>query len=184
MLPEAHLAVRTHESGFVRTRIVLDDGFAAGRIDNGTQMPPIVLELRLVTERVGSRLESPKDEWSGTIRIRQPIYQGGRLKAAWRTAKLTREEALLNYYAVVADSLLDVRTAYYDVLLAEQEEQNALLVLDTIETDDTYGIAVQSSNEVLLEAINATLAEIIDASIYAEIYARWFEGEVPSRFAR
>ncbi len=69
----------------------------------------------------GSRLESPKDEWSGTIRIRQPIYQGGRLKAAWRTAKLTREESLLQYYTTVSDNLLDVRTAYYNVLLAEEQ---------------------------------------------------------------
>jgi len=68
-----------------------------------------------------TRLESPKDEWSGNIRIRQPIYQGGRLKAALRTAKLTREEALMFYYAAVADSLLEVRTGYYDVLLAEQQ---------------------------------------------------------------
>jgi outer membrane protein len=38
-----------------------------------------------------------------------------------RTARLTREQALLQFQAVIADTLLAVRTAYYDILLAEQQ---------------------------------------------------------------
>ena len=44
-----------------------------------------------------------------------------RIRSALRTARLTREQSLLHYQGVVADTLLEVRTAYYGVLLAEQQ---------------------------------------------------------------
>src|SRR4029077_1533359 len=67
------------------------------------------------------RPTAPKDNWAGNMRIIQTIYEGGRIRSALRTAKLTKEQALLQYQAVVADAILAVRTAYYDVLLAEQQ---------------------------------------------------------------
>ena len=63
----------------------------------------------------------PRDQWLGGIRVVQSIYEGGRLRSARRTATLTREQALLKYQTVVADTILGVRTAYYDALLAEQQ---------------------------------------------------------------
>jgi outer membrane protein TolC len=65
-------------------------------------------------------LRPPKDEWSGSVRIVQSIYEGGRMTAAWRAARLVQEQAYQEYQTVIAGTLLDVRTAYYDVLLAEQ----------------------------------------------------------------
>ncbi len=63
----------------------------------------------------------PKNLWSGDVRIVQSIYEGGRIKSALRTARLTKDQALLQYQAVLADTLLEVRTAYFDVLQAEQQ---------------------------------------------------------------
>ncbi len=63
----------------------------------------------------------PRDQWVGGIRVVQSIYEGGRLRSARRTATLTREQALLKYQTIVADTILGVRTAYYDALLAEQQ---------------------------------------------------------------
>ena len=51
----------------------------------------------------------------------QSIYEGGRINSALRSAKLTQEQALLQYQAVVADTLLAVRINYYDILLAAQQ---------------------------------------------------------------
>jgi len=86
----------------------------------------------------GTRISPPKDEWSGDIRIVQPIYEGGAIRSALRTARLTREQSALQYQAVVADSLLDVRTAYHDVLLAEQQivvqEASVKLLSEQLET--------------------------------------------------
>ena len=51
----------------------------------------------------------------------QSIYDGGKLTAAVRAARLTKEQALAQYQTVIADALLATRVAYYDVLLAAQQ---------------------------------------------------------------
>jgi outer membrane protein len=77
--------------------------------------------------------------WSGTVRLIQSIYEGGRIKSALRAAKLTREQALLQFQAVLAQALLAVRTAYYDLLLARQQitVQEASVALLDKELADT-----------------------------------------------
>jgi outer membrane protein TolC len=55
-----------------------------------------------------------------------------------RTARLTTEQSALQYQVVVADRLLDVRTAYHGVLLAEQQiivqEASVKLLSEQLET--------------------------------------------------
>lgn len=79
------------------------------------------------------------ERWNGGIRLSQSIYEGGRMRSAWRTARLTKEQALLQYQAVINDTMLDVRTAYFDVLLGEQEivVQEASVKLLTTQLEDT-----------------------------------------------
>jgi outer membrane protein len=69
----------------------------------------------------GDAFEFANQRWSADIRVTQSIYEGGRINSALRSAKLTREQALLQHQVIVADVLRDVRVAYYDVLLAEQQ---------------------------------------------------------------
>jgi outer membrane protein TolC len=59
--------------------------------------------------------------WNAGLRVVQSIYEGGRIASALRTAGLTRDQALFQHQAVIADTLLAVRKAYYDTLLAEQQ---------------------------------------------------------------
>ena len=59
--------------------------------------------------------------WSADIRLVQSIYEGGRIYSALRSARLTREQALLNHQTVIADALRDVRVAYYGDLMAQQQ---------------------------------------------------------------
>jgi polar amino acid transport system substrate-binding protein len=66
---------------------------------------------------------------------------------------------------------------------AEQEERSELVVVEIVETDEVFGIGVQQDNDALLQAIDDTLAEMIEDGSYEEIYGRWFEGDVPPRFA-
>jgi outer membrane protein len=68
-----------------------------------------------------SIINPPRDEWSGNVRIEQSIYEGGRIVSGIRTARLVRDQALLRYQVTLADTLYEVRTAYYNVLQAEQE---------------------------------------------------------------
>src|SRR5665213_2517519 len=46
---------------------------------------------------------------------------GGRMVAAFKAANATDKQALANYQTSVADTLLNVQVAYYDVLLAAQQ---------------------------------------------------------------
>lgn len=58
--------------------------------------------------------------WSADVRLVQSIYEGGRIRSALRTARLTKDQALMQYQTVIADTLLAVRTSYYGILLAEE----------------------------------------------------------------
>lgn len=59
--------------------------------------------------------------WNANITVSQPFFAGGKLSSARRASKLTREAALANYQTLVADTLLEVRVAYSDVLLAAEQ---------------------------------------------------------------
>jgi len=63
----------------------------------------------------------PNQNWNAGVQIVQSIYDGGKLTAAVRAARLTKEQALAQYQTVIADALLATRMAYYDVLLAAQQ---------------------------------------------------------------
>jgi len=63
----------------------------------------------------------PNQNWTAGLQIVQTIYQGGKLMAAVRAAKVTKEQALAQYQTTLADTLLSVRLAYYDILLAAEQ---------------------------------------------------------------
>jgi outer membrane protein len=77
--------------------------------------------------------------WAASLRLVQSIYEGGRITSGWRAARLTTEQALLQYQTVIAEALLAVRTAYYDVLLGRQQitVQEASIALLEKELQDT-----------------------------------------------
>ncbi len=66
-------------------------------------------------------LAQPNQNWNVGVQLSQSIYMGGRMVAAIRAAGATQQQALAIYRTAVADALLQVRLAYYDVLLAEQQ---------------------------------------------------------------
>ncbi len=63
----------------------------------------------------------PHQTWNAGIQLVQSIYEGGKLRAAISAAKATKQQSIAQYQTVVADTLLAVRLAYYDTLLADQE---------------------------------------------------------------
>jgi polar amino acid transport system substrate-binding protein len=56
----------------------------------------------------------------------------------------------------------------------EAETRPALEVVDTIDTDEEYGFAVDPQNQELLDAMNEVLQAIIDDGTYEQIYEKWF----------
>ena len=65
--------------------------------------------------------KQPSQSWNAGVQITQTIYQGGKLLAAIKAAKVTKEQALAQYQSTLADTLLSVRLAYYDILLAAEQ---------------------------------------------------------------
>ena len=63
----------------------------------------------------------PNQNWNAGVTITQSIYQGGKLSAAIRAAKVTKEQALAQYQSTLEDTLLSVKLAYYDILLAAEQ---------------------------------------------------------------
>jgi len=71
-------------------------------------------------ENLGA-ISQPQQNWNAGLQIVQNIYMGGKLVAAIRAAGATKQQAAAVYQTAVADMLLQVRLAYYDVLLAAQQ---------------------------------------------------------------
>lgn len=59
-------------------------------------------------------------QWGANIEVSQPLFTAGKITSSLRSAKLTRDAALAQYQALVADTLVDIRIAYDDVLLAAE----------------------------------------------------------------
>src|SRR3989441_6975137 len=65
--------------------------------------------------------------------------RGGRIRSSLKSARLTKEQAVYNYQTVIADTLTEVRVAYYDILMAAEQiiVEEASVKLLTQELGDT-----------------------------------------------
>lgn len=54
------------------------------------------------------------------------------------------------------------------------KEKPALALVETIKTDEQYGIAFNKENTKLVEAVNKALKELRDEGKYDEIFEKWF----------
>jgi outer membrane protein len=64
----------------------------------------------------------PSDRaWTLSLTATQAIYAGGGVRSSIKSTELTREAAVLELKGVVNDALLDVRTKFYDILLAREK---------------------------------------------------------------
>ena len=77
--------------------------------------------------------------WASQVKLVQSLYEGGRIVSALRVARLTKERSMLDYQTAVANTVVDVQVAYFDVLLAVQQitVQEASVELLTREHADT-----------------------------------------------
>jgi ABC-type amino acid transport substrate-binding protein len=60
---------------------------------------------------------------------------------------------------------------------------DAIEIVEEIDTDEQYGIAIQKGNDNLRNAVNDALADIVADGTYQRIFEEWFPGaELPERF--
>jgi outer membrane protein len=76
--------------------------------------------------------------WNANILVSQPVYAGGKIRSQVRAASLTREAALAQFQAQVADALLNIKISYDDALLALEQigtQQASIELLERELTD-------------------------------------------------
>ena len=95
-------------------------------------------------------------DWSIALEARQALYAGGGISAALDAQKISREAALLDLKATINNALLEVRTHYYDVLLAREQitvqEQNVQLLRQQLQNAKNRFEAGTISNFEVLRA--------------------------------
>lgn len=64
--------------------------------------------------------ENLQNPWLAKVEVSQLVYSGGRVGAAIRAAKLTDQIAVAGFQGVVADTVLNVRRNFYQILLNKQ----------------------------------------------------------------
>jgi len=104
----------------------------------------------------GGGPNSPGDtqNWQIALNVRQTLYAGGGVRAALDAQKALREAALLDLQATINDALFEVRTRFYNVLLAREQikvqESNVQLLQEQLTIARNRFEAGASSNfEVL-----------------------------------
>jgi outer membrane protein TolC len=92
--------------------------------------------------------------WQINVTASQVLFAGGGVRSAVRSSRLARDAAVLDLQATINDSLLQVRTAFYNVLLAREkikvQESNVELLQSQLKTaTDRYRAGTVSSFEQL-----------------------------------
>jgi outer membrane protein len=115
-------------------------------------------------------LGSSDQDWRIAIDVRQTIYSGGGVRAALDSQKSLREAVRRELEGVVNAAILEVRTRFFDVLLAREQikvqEQNVTLLREQLQTaKNRFEAGAVSNFDVLraeVELANA-LPELIRA---------------------
>lgn len=86
----------------------------------------------------GSTMAVPTESWTSSIVVQQQIFKGGQIVASLKIAGHLKDKAIYAHRATIASVLTEVKTRYYDVLLAlEQIKVNeASVELLTKELED------------------------------------------------
>lgn len=106
--------------------------------------------------------------------------QRGTTGEAWAEENLAPQGVTLrtftqtpDLYSAVEGGAVDGTINDEPSAIAEVEAREGLELVETIDTGEVYGIAVNPANEPLLDAINEALAEIIEDGTYEEIYGNY-----------
>jgi outer membrane protein TolC len=115
-------------------------------------------------ESISQSVPPNTQDWVIAIQARQALYSGGGVKAALDAQKVLREAALLDLRSVINSALLDVRTRFYNVLLAREQirvqEENVKLLQEQLQNARNRFEAGSVSNfEVLRSEVELANAQ-------------------------
>ena len=118
--------------------------------------------------RVGVQLGTTGDEYASEIDGAE-VVRFDEITLAFQALGAGEVDAIVNDGPTSAD------------IIANSPDLEAVIVGEPL-TDEFYGIAVNPERSDVLDAINASLANVIADGTYAEIYEEWFGQEPPSAF--
>jgi outer membrane protein len=103
--------------------------------------------------------------WSIGLNVTQVVYAGGAVRSAIKSTQLAREAALLDMENVINEALLQVRMAFYAVLLAREQikvqESNVQLLQEQLKTaTDRFEAGTVSSFEKLRAEVAVANAKV------------------------
>ena len=117
-------------------------------------------------EKAISNGAPPSDRsWGLSVTASQTLYSGGGVRSAIKSAGLAREAAVLELTGVVNNALLDVRTRFYDILLAREkikvQESNVELLKSQLKNvTDRFEAGTISSFERLRAEVALANAQV------------------------
>jgi TolC family type I secretion outer membrane protein len=107
-------------------------------------------------EEISQAVPPNYQDWAIAIQARQVLYAGGSVRAALDSQKVLREAALLELRGVINNALLEVRTRFYNVLLAREQirvqEENVKLLQEQLQNARNRFEAGSVSNFEVLRA--------------------------------
>ena len=103
--------------------------------------------------------------WQIALTASQTLYAGGGVRSAVKSSQLARDAAVLDLQSAINDALLQVRTAFYSVLLARekinvQEKNLELLGSQLKTTTDRFDAGTVSSFEKLRAEVALANAKV------------------------
>ena len=109
---------------------------------------------QLNDKKISTAFPASDQGWQINLTASQVLFAGGGVRSAVKSSELTREAALLDLKATINDALLDVRTSFYNVLLAREkikvQESNLELLQEQLKTTtDRFDAGTVSSFEKL-----------------------------------
>jgi outer membrane protein TolC len=114
---------------------------------------------------ISAGFPAANQNWQISLTASQLLYAGGGVRAAVKSTKLAREAAVLELQAVINEALLQVRTAFYSVLLAREQikvqESNLELLQQQLKTaTDRFDAGTVSSFEKLRAEVSVANAKV------------------------
>jgi glutamine transport system substrate-binding protein len=116
-------------------------------------------EEDLVDKVVGVQVDTTGQFYAEGIEGIREIRMYDTILLAFQDLELGRIDAIMNDYPVNAFI---------------SKTRGGTKVVETIQTDEQYGIGVKQGNDELLDAINEALAEMMADGTYDEIFEKWF----------
>jgi len=116
--------------------------------------------------------------------------QKGTTGKAWAEDNLGSAGVEIKVFDAVPDAFTDLESGAVQGVIndepssaAEIENRPGLEIVESIDTNENYGLAFSKDNPDLTLAVNEALQAIIDDGTYEEIFTKYFPGtEVPEEF--